>query len=122
MFSPGHLYRENSLAADNLPVFHLDLYYEVRRDPQEGPMLYFRMLGDVDGTAFEETFSLHRDLAYNFASLITRVAARHGLPPAHGPILAGHKEYDLMFADIHDKLALHAGEPVDLAHLESDGL
>jgi hypothetical protein len=33
-----------------------------------------------------------------------------------------HKDYDLMFADIHALLHLHYGEPINLNHLDSDQL
>lgn len=44
-------------------------------------MLHMRLVGEVDGKHFEEVFELHRDVAFNFASVATRIAARHGLPP-----------------------------------------
>lgn len=122
MFEPGHLHRGNTLATAETPLFSVDLYYEVRKDSAEGPMLHMRMQGQMDGKAFEEVFELHRDTAYNFASVATRLAHKHGLPTNNSLIMRSHAEYDLMFEDIRRKLDVHSGEPVNLDHLEKDGL
>jgi hypothetical protein len=122
MFEPGHLHRANTLATAEMPLFTIDLHYEVRQDPAEGPMLHMRMQGQVDGKAFAEVFELHRDTAYNFASVATRLAHTHGLPTNSNLIMRSHAEYDLMFEDIRAKLDAHSGEPVNLDHLEKDGL
>nr|WP_298143779.1 DUF5064 family protein [uncultured Pseudomonas sp.] len=122
MFEPGHLHRANSIGTAEQPVFTIDLYYEVRQDPTEGAMLHMRMVGEVAGKAFEENFELHRDTAFNFASVASRLAQKHGLPPEHNLIMHRHGEYDLMFEDIRAKLGSHSGDPVDLDHLEKDGL
>jgi hypothetical protein len=122
MFEPGHLHRANTLATAEMPLFTIDLHYEVRQDPAEGPMLHMRMQGQVGGKAFAEVFELHRDTAYNFASVATRLANKHGLPTNSSLIMRSHAEYDLMFEDIRAKLDAHSGEPVNLDHLEKDGL
>lgn len=119
MFTPGHLHRASS---PGQPSFAIDFHYEVRQDAKEGLMLHCRMQGTVEGKAFEESFELHRDTAFNFASVATQIAARHGLPTAHGLIMRGHDEYDRMFEDIREKLGAHSGDAVDLDHLEKDGL
>ncbi|KHL70449.1 MULTISPECIES: DUF5064 family protein [Pseudomonas] len=119
MFEPGHLHRA-SLPGDS-PAWHLDLHYEVRHDAREGPMLHLRISGELDGKPFAEELSLHRDTAPNFASQVARIAERHGLPVAeHSPILPNHAEYDRMFEDIRERLALQPGEPVDLEHVAQD--
>jgi hypothetical protein len=122
MFKPGHLHRANTLATAEMPLFTIDLHYEVRQDPAEGPMLHMRMQGQVDGKAFAEVFELHRDTAYNFASVATRLAHKHGLPTNSSLIMRSHAEYDLMFEDIRAKLDARSGEPVNLDHLGKDGL
>ena len=122
MFEPGHLHRANQFASADQPVFSIDLYYEVRQDPLEGAMLHMRMVGEVAGKAFEEQFELHRDTAFNFASVATRLAQKHGLPTSHSMIMRGHEEYDQMFEHIRSILGTHSGDPVDLDHLEKDGL
>ncbi|MDD0844319.1 DUF5064 family protein [Pseudomonas sp. Gutcm_11s] len=119
MFEPGHLHRAS------LPgqmEFSVDLFYEVRNDPKEGQMMHFRMEGHIGGKEFKDEFDLHRDTAFNFASVATRVAAKHGLPTNHSLIMRGHAEFDRMFEDIRDKLHAKPGETVNFDHLEKDGL
>lgn len=122
MFEPGHLHRANTLATAELPLFNIDLYYEVRQDSSKGPMLHMRLQGQVDGKVFEEVFELHRDTAYNFASVVSRLAHKHGMPTDSSLIMRSHAEYDQMFEDIRAKLGAHSGEPVNLDHLQKDGL
>ena len=85
-------------------------------------MMHFRMEGQIAGRAFKDEFELHRDTAFNFASVASRVAAKHGLPTNHSLIMRGHDEFDRMFEDIRDKLGAKPGETVDFDHLERDGL
>jgi GrpB-like predicted nucleotidyltransferase (UPF0157 family) len=85
-------------------------------------MMHFRMEGHIAGKAFKDEFELHRDTAFNFASVATRIAAKHGLPTNHSLIMRGHDEFDRMFEDIRDKLGAKPGESVDFDHLERDGL
>jgi hypothetical protein len=122
MFEPGHLHRSNPAGVKGQPEFSIDLHYEVRQDPAEGPMLHMRMVGEVAGKSFEEQFELHRDTAFNFASVASRIALKHGLPTNTSFIARTHQEYDQMFADIRAKLGSHTGDPVNLDHLEKDGL
>ncbi|WP_068830090.1 DUF5064 family protein [Pseudomonas sp. BMS12] len=119
MFEPGHLHRASLPGQINYSV---DLFYEVRRDPSEGPMMHFRMQGHIAGKAFTDEFELHRDTAFNFASVASRVAAKHGLPTNHSLIMRGHDEFDRMFEDIREKLGGKPGDTVNLDHLEKDGL
>ena len=104
MFEPGHLHRSNPPGLGGQPGYSIDFYYEVRKDPREGPMLHGRLLGEIDGKAFEEVFDMHRDTAFNFASVISRLVAKHGLHPNHSPIMRAHEEYDAIFGDIRAKL------------------
>ena len=76
--------------------------------------MQFRLLGEVDGERFEETFALHRDTACTFASVLSRIAAEHGLPPESGPILREHAAFGSMFEDLRGRLQVGPGEPVDL--------
>lgn len=122
MFEPGHLHRANPVATPDQPTFSIDLNYEVRQDPVEGPMLHMHLVGEVAGKAFEEQFELHRDTAFNFASVASRIARKHGLPADSSLLQRHHQEFDQMFADIRSKLGIHTGDPVDLDHLEKDGL
>ena len=92
----------------------------MREDLNEGPMLHLRLTGKVDGKSFTEEFELHRDTAFNFASVATRIAQKHGLPANRSLIMRGHQEYDLMFEDIRQKLGLASGEPINLEHVSQD--
>lgn len=122
MFEPGHLHRSNLPGVSAQPAYSIDFYYEVRQDPQEGAMLHGRLVGEIDGKPFEEAFVMHRDTAFNFASVISRIVSRHGLPANHSPIMREHKEYDALFADIRARLHARPGDAVNLDHLGSDGL
>jgi hypothetical protein len=119
MYSPGHLHRAS---LPGQPEFAVDLYYEVRQDPQEGPMLHFHLSGQIAGKALDESFELHRDTAYNFASVIARIAEKHGLPVEHSLVMHDRGEYELMYGDIREKLGTHPGEPMNLDHLGKDHL
>lgn len=121
MFKPGHLHRSSDGTMPGMPEFSADIYYDVRNDPAQGPMMHFRMVGEIDGKPFEDEFELYRDTAFNFASSIGRIAAKHGLHARFGAVLRNHKEYDQMFEDIRAKLKAVPGEPVDLDHLLADG-
>ena len=83
MFEPGHLHRSNPPGLGGQPGYSIDFYYEVRKDSQEGPMLHGRLVGEIEGRAFEEVFELHRDtgsvalrrrsrVVYNDYVLLTR--------------------------------------------------
>ncbi|MGG2397622.1 DUF5064 family protein [Pseudomonas sp. SH1-B] len=122
MFEPGHLHRSNLPSLDGQPGYSIDFYYEVRQDAQEGAMLHGRLVGEIDGKAFEEVFEMHRDTAFNFASVISRLVSKHGLHPNHSPIMREHEEYDEIFEDIRAKLHAKPGDAVNFDHLERDGL
>lgn len=121
MFEPGHLHRAFS-GIPGIPTGHVDVFYEVRNDAAEGMLMHFKVTGDLDGKTFTEEFNMHRDTAFNFASLIAKAVVKQGLPSAVSPIMRNHKEYDAMFEDIREKLGGKSGESVNLANLEKDGL
>ena len=73
MFEPGHLHRK-SLPGMPGPEFDVDVHYEVRHDPSEGKLMHFKMSGHIGGQAFVEEFDMHSDTAFNFASLLAKVA------------------------------------------------
>lgn len=122
MFEPGHLHRSNPPGVPGQPSYSIDFYYEVREDATEGAMLHCRLQGEVDGKALDEAFELHRDIAFNFASVISRLLVKHGLHPNASPIMHDHQEYDAAFEDIRARLHAKSGEKVNLDHLEQDGL
>lgn len=117
MFTPGHVHREQKVDKLNRQAFTCDVYYEVREDPQEGPMLHLRMEGEIDGKSFADECELHRDMAFDFMNALTQIAVRNGFQPRFGPVLREHGEYDAMFQDIREKLGIHPGDPINLDHL-----
>lgn len=122
MFEPGHLHLSDSSGSTGQPGYVIDFHYEVRQDPSEGAMLHCRLVGEIAGKAFDEQFEMHRDTAFNFASVLSRRLIKHGLHPNASPIMRGHKEYDAIFEDIRTRLKAKPGEAVNLDHLEQDGL
>lgn len=122
MFEPGHVHRANIPGIPGQQEFSIDLYYEARPNAQEGTMLHFRMVGEIGGKHFEEEFEMHRDTAFNFASVVSKVAVKHGLNANNTLIMRNHKEYDLIFEDIRRVLGAEPGETVNFDHLEKDGL
>lgn len=120
MFEPGHVHRA-SLPGFPGQQFSIDVYYEARPNPKEGTMLHLRMVGEIDGRHFEEEFEMHRDTAFNFASVISKVAVKNGLNPNNTLIMRNHQEYDQVFADIRRVLGAEPGETVNFDHLEKDG-
>jgi hypothetical protein len=121
MFEPGHLHRSLS-GLPGMPELIIDVFYEVHSDPVEGMLMHFKVTGTIDGKPFTEEFDMHRDTAFNFASLIAKAVSKQGLPATASPIMRNHKEYDAMFEDIRAKLGAKSGEPVNLDNLEKDGL
>lgn len=103
-FVPGRLHRANKNPLDGQPPYCVDLHYSIVHDPKEGSVVQMRLEGEVAGKRFEESFSLPRSSAYNFGSVATRLAHKHGMSRDNGLIKYNHKLYDLMYADIRDRL------------------
>ncbi|GGJ90395.1 DUF5064 family protein [Pseudomonas matsuisoli] len=122
MFSPGHLHIAHLPSAPQHRAFTLDLHYEIRQDAAEGPMLSVRVLGNVDGEPFEDAFELHRDSAFDFASVACGLAAKRGLTAESGLVLTQHDEYDQMFEDIRRQLDIEPGDPINFDHFDKDRL
>lgn len=112
MFEPGHVHVSNPVAALGLPTYNVDFYYEVRPDQKGGATVHFRMVGEIAGTPFEENFEMSHDTAFNFASTVGKVAAKHGMPLNHSPVLRHHKEFDATFEDLRSKLKAIISGPV----------
>jgi len=120
MFTPGHLNRTSTPGNPEAPEYNIDVFYEVRRDPKEGMLMHFKMVGEVSGRNFTEEFDMHRDTAFNFASRVAKAAVKHGVPANASLIMRGHSEYNAMFEDIRDKLGVQPGDPVNLDNAEKD--
>ncbi|HEY8331935.1 MAG TPA: DUF5064 family protein [Pseudomonas sp.] len=112
MFEPGHIHVANPVAALGLPTYAADLYYEVRTGAKEGPVVHFRMAGEIAGKPFEEEFEMSHDTVFNFASTMGGVAAKHGMPINHSPVLRHHKEFDAIFKDLRAKLKVAVNGPL----------
>lgn len=120
MFTPGHLNRTHTPGTPGVPEYNIDVFYEVRRDPVEGMLMHFKMVGEVSGHSFTEEFDMHRDTAFNFASRIAKAAGKNGVPANASLIMRGHTEYDAMFEDIRTRLGVQPGEPVNLDNVDKD--
>ena len=112
MFEPGHVHLSNPVAALGVPTYNVDLYYEVRPGGKAGPVVHFRMVGEIADKPFEEVFEMSHDTVFNFASTVGKVAARHGMPVNHSPVLRHHKEFDATFEDLRAKLKVAVGGPL----------
>ncbi|TBU99283.1 DUF5064 family protein [Stutzerimonas kirkiae] len=117
MFTPGQLTLHYLPLLPGEVAYDLTLAYEIRQDEHRETFVHFDMSGEIAGKHFQESFELPRDLAFNFASNATRIAIKHGLPPSAVHPVRSHRQYDLMFADIRQKLNAHPGEPIRSEYL-----
>ncbi|MFW0757342.1 DUF5064 family protein [Pseudomonas sp. H11T01] len=116
-FEPGHLHIQRAKLQPRDFGYDIKLDYEVVSDPKEGPSMHFTLHGEINGKAFEEEFTLTKDMACNFASVAFHAAMKHGMPKS-ADLRTMHKEYDLMFEDIREQLNVKPGDPVKPEHLE----
>ncbi|MBV2134734.1 DUF5064 family protein [Pseudomonas sp. MAP12] len=112
MFEPGHVHMTNPVGSFGLPPYNIDGYYEVRTGGKDGPFVHFRMVGQIDGKPFEEEFDMSHDTVFNFASVMGKLAVKHGMPPNNSPVMRNHKDYDAVFEDIRAKLKVAVGGPL----------
>lgn len=117
-FEPGHLHIERHALTKDDVDYDLCLDYQVFTDPQEGKGMQFTLHGNIQGKDMKETFFLPKDQAYNFASNVTKIAEKYGIPKTHSSIGSQHKHYDLMFEDVRVQLNMKSGDPVKPEHLE----
>lgn len=115
-FEPGHLHIERHALTDDDVSYNLCIDYEVTQDPEKG--MQFTMHGSILGKDMEEKFFLPKDQAYNFASNVTHIAEKYGIPKTHSGIGSVHKHYDAMFEDVRAQLDMKSGDPVNPEHLE----
>ena len=78
--------------------------------------MQFDMHGQINQVDFKDSFTLPKDLVYNFAHEAFQIAVKHGIPKT-ADIRSMHNYYDKMFADVKAKLDLKPGEPVKPEHL-----
>lgn len=121
MFRPGHLHLDNHYATADVPHYQLNVHYEVKNDTGEGTLLHFQVDGQINDHTFSESFDMHRDTAFNFALVLSRLAQKHGLPTTHNLLMRQHDDFDAMFEDIRHKLKVQPGDQVNLEHCQQDG-
>jgi hypothetical protein len=112
MFRPGHI-EVMQLPSAVAPGYHLCLDYRVCRD-ESGCHVDFALEGEVAGRQVHDSFSLRRDVAYNFLQSAGRCLRRRGIRPTHPALFAFHEDYGRAFADLRRQLQASPGEPVDL--------
>ncbi|PTT25857.1 DUF5064 family protein [Pseudomonas sp. B21-051] len=117
-FEPGHLHIERHALNKDDVSYDLCLDYQVFTDPKDGKGMQFTLHGSIQGKDMKETFFLPKDQAYNFASNVTKIAEKYGIPKTHSSIGSQHKHYDLMFEDVRVQLNMKSGDPVKPEHLE----
>ncbi|MNI38280.1 hypothetical protein D3C73_924130 [compost metagenome] len=117
-FEPGHLHIERHALTSDDVSYNLHLEYEVTQDPKEGKGMTFTLHGSMQGKDMKESFFLPKDQAYNFASNVTKIAEKYGIPKSHSNIGSIHKHYDRMFEDVRVQLNMKSGDPVKPEHLE----
>ncbi|WP_285420834.1 DUF5064 family protein [Pseudomonas sp. efr-133-TYG-5] len=117
-FEPGHLHIERHALNKDDVSYDLCLDYAVFQDPSEGKGMQFTLHGNIQGKDMKETFFLPKDQAYNFASNVTKIAEKYGIPKTHSSIGSQHRHYDLMFEDVRVQLNMKSGDPVKPEHLE----
>ena len=115
-FEPGHLHIHREPLQPGDFGYDIKIDYQVVQDPKEGKSMQFDMHGQINKQDFKDSFTLPKDLAYNFASEAFKIAVKHGIPKT-ADIRAMHGHYDKMFADVKAKLDLKPGEPVKPEHL-----
>jgi len=118
MFEPGHLHIERHALNDKDVSYNIHLNYEVTQDPKQGKGMLFRMHGSIQGKDLDEKFFLPKEEAYNFASNVTKIAEKYGIPKAMSNIGSMHKHYDLMFEDVRVQLNMKSGDTVNIEHFE----
>lgn len=117
-FEPGHLHIERHALNKADGSYNVCIDYHLAQDAAKGQGMLFTLHGSIQGHAVEESFFLPKDQAYNFASNVTKIAEKHGLPKALSSIGSNHKHYDAMFEDVRVQLNRQPGDPVAPEHLE----
>ena len=115
MFQPGHLHITRAALQPHDVSYDLHIRYEVVQIDNDAGM-HFTLEGEIGKKPVSETFDLPKDMAYNFASEASRLAAKHGLPK-DADLHNMHGDYDTMFEDIRAKLSMKSGDPVKPEHL-----
>ena len=116
-FEPGHLHIHREPLQPSDFGYDIKIDYQVVQDPKEGKSMQFDMHGQINQKEFKESFTLPKDMAYNFAHDAFQIAVKHGIPKTHSSVGSQHKHYDLMFEDVRKQLDMKSGDPVKPEHL-----
>lgn len=117
-FTPGHLHIERHALHKNDVSYDLNIDYEVAKDPKQGKGMLFKLHGSVEGKALDESFYLPKEQACNFASNVTKILEKNGIPKAQSSLGSNHKYYDKIFEDVRVQLDMKSGDPVNPEHFE----
>lgn len=117
-FEPGHLHIERHALTNDDVSYNVHLRYRVEQDPKQGKGMLFTLKGSMQGKDMEESFFLAKEEAYNFASNVTKIAEKYGIPKAYSAIGTMHTYYDKMFEDVREQLNMKSGDPVKPEHFE----
>jgi len=118
MFDPGRLHIERHALTKDDVSYNIHLDYEVSKNPKGEKGIQFTMHGSIQGKDLKEPFFLPKEEAYNFASNVTKIAEKYGIPKEKIAIGSSHEHYDLMFEDIRTQLNMKSGDPIDLEKFE----
>ena len=116
-FEPGHLHIHREPLQPGDFGYDIKIDYQIVQDPKEGKSMQFDMHGQINKQEFKESFTLPKDMAYNFAHDAFRIAVKHGIPKT-ADIRSMHGYYDKMFADVLAQLNHKPGDPIKPEHLE----
>jgi hypothetical protein len=118
MFEPGHLHIERHALTPDDVSYNVSVDYEVSKNAKGEKGIQFTMHGSIQGKELKEPFFLPKAEAYNFASNVTKIAEKYGIPKEKIAIGSSHEHYDMMFEDIREQLDMKSGDPVDLEKFE----
>jgi hypothetical protein len=118
MFEPGHLHIERHALTPDDVDYNVNVDYEVSKNDKGEKGIQFTMHGSIEGKDLKEPFFLPKEEAYNFASNVTKIAEKYGIPKEKIAIGSSHEHYDLMFEDIRQQLNMKSGDPIDLEKFE----
>ncbi|MGP4957236.1 DUF5064 family protein [Pseudomonas helleri] len=117
IFKPGYLHIERESLGPHDFSYEIVIKYQVVQDPKEGKSMQFDMHGQINGKDFKESFTLPKDMAFDFARVGFKIAVKNGMPK-DATIWSMHKQYDAMFEDVRKQLGHELGDPVKPEHLE----
>ena len=113
-FEPGHLHIERHALTPDDVSYNVHVDYEVSKNDKGEKGIQFTLHGSIEGKDLKEPFFLPKEEAYNFASNVTKIAEKYGIPKEKIAIRSSHEHYDSMFEDIRQQLNMKSGDPIDL--------